>query len=125
MLKRSIIILLLAAGSILPSAAQTDTVMAPQVIYTAMPKSYTIADIEVTGAPNFLPEKVKEYAGLRIGERIEVPGTELTNAAKRLLNQGLFSTVKINIIKTAGDKVWLEYALRQQPRIHEINYTGM
>lgn len=125
MLKRSVIIMLLAAGAVMPSAAQTDTVMAPQVIYTAMPKAYSIAGIEVTGAPNFLPEKVKEYAGLQIGERIEVPGTELTNAAKRLLNTGLFSTVKINVTKTTADKVWLEYALRQQPRIHEINYLGM
>ncbi len=117
--------MLLAAAAAMPSVAQTDTVVAPQVIYTAMPKVYSIADIEVTDAPNFLPEKVKEYAGLRIGERIEVPGTELTNAAKRLLNTGLFSTVKIKVTKTVGDKVWLEYALRQQPRIHEINYIGM
>lgn len=126
MLKRlAFIIALILSASAIPVAAQTDTIQNPQVIYTAMPKTYTIGGIEVTGADNFLPEIVKSYAGLRVGDRIEVPGTELTNAAKRLINQGLFSTVKINVVKTVGNQVWLEYALRQQPRIHEINYIGM
>lgn len=125
MLKRFVIILTLVLTSALGAVAQTDTVQAPQVIYTAMPKVYTIGGIEVTGVYNFLPEIVKGYAGLRVGDRIEVPGTELTNAAKRLMDQGLFSNVKINVTKTVGNQVWLEYALRQQPRIHEVNYIGM
>lgn len=125
MLKRSVLIMTLALGGAISAVAQSDTVMAPQVIYTAMPKTYTIGGIEVTGAPNYMPEIVKNYAGLKVGDRIEVPGVELTNAAKRLMNQKLFSTVKINVVKTVGNQVWLEYALRQQPRIHEVNYIGM
>ena len=125
MLKRLSLILTVALTAALGAAAQNDTILNPQVIYTAMPKVYTIAGIEVTGADNYLPEIVKNYAGLKVGDRIEVPGTELTNAAKRLMDQKLFSTVKVKITKTVGNEVWLEYALRQQPRIHEVNYYGM
>ena len=110
------------------TAAQTlpgDTVTAPPVLFNAPPRTFVIAGIEVTGAPNYSPDVVRSYAGLKIGERIDIPGTEITAAAKRLLNQGLFAQVKIKVQKTAGGKVWLEYALRQQPRIHEVRYVGV
>ena len=41
-----------------------------------------------------------------------------------LTRQGLFSTIKIKVAKMAGDKVWLEFALKPQPRISAINYYG-
>ena len=118
--------LLLAAPTLLAQSAQTtDTVENPTVIFSNMPRTYTIEGIEVTGADSYQPEIVKSYAGLRVGDHIQIPGTEITNAAKRLQSQGLFSSVKIKVVRTAGNKVWLEYALRQQPRIHKVNYIGM
>ena len=102
--------------------AQRDTVSNPKVIYGSIPHTYTIAGIEVTGAPNFSPQIIQDYAGLSVGERIEIPGTELTNAAKRLMAQKLFSQVKIRVAKTVGNQAWLIYDLRQQPRIHSIEY---
>lgn len=125
MLKRLTLILTVALTATFGASAQNDTIQNPQVIYTAMPRVYTIAGIEVTGANDYLPEIIKNYGGLKVGDHIEVPGTELTNAAKRLMDQKLFSTVKIKVTKTVGNDIWLEYALRQQPRIHEVNYIGM
>ncbi len=109
------------------AAAQTptDTVASPKVIYNGVPRTYTIAGIEVTGAPNYSPQVIQNYAGLNIGERIEIPGTEITNAAKRMMSQGLFSQVKIRVEKTVGTEAWLVYDLRQQPRIRSVEYNGM
>ena len=107
--------------------AQTpnDTVYAPKVIFTGMPRTYEIAGIEVRGADNYDDFIIINYAGLKEGQRLEIPGEELTDAAKRLWRQGLFSKVQIEVEKTAGDKAWLVYNLRQQPRISSINYNGM
>ena len=102
-----------------------DTVYAPNVIYSGMPNSYEIAGIKVTGVPNYEDYIVIGYAGINIGDRVEIPGPEITNAVKRLVRQGLFSSVKIIVEKTAGDRAWLEYALKPQPRISEINYRGV
>ncbi len=119
----------LMAALMLPAAAiaQTpaDTITNPKVIYGSLPRTYTIAGIEVNGAPNFNAQTIQNYAGLSIGERIEIPGTELTNAAKRLMAQKLFSQVKIRVAKTVGGQAWLVYDLRQQPRIHSVEYRGM
>nr|MDE7449017.1 outer membrane protein assembly factor BamA [Paramuribaculum sp.] len=77
--------------------AQTpnDTVYAPKVIFTGMPRTYEIAGIEVRGADNYDDFIIINYAGLKEGQRLEIPGEELTDAAKRLWRQGLFSKVQI------------------------------
>jgi len=116
---------LCAAAPRLRAQAPADTITNPQVIYTAMPRTYTIAGIVVSGADNYNPEVVMNYAGLRVGDRVQVPGSELTNAAKRLMAQGLFSQAQVVIDKIVDNKVWIEYALRQQPRIREVRYVGM
>ncbi|WP_410522260.1 BamA/OMP85 family outer membrane protein [Muribaculum intestinale] len=104
--------------------APVDTVYNPNILYTGMPKSYEIAGIEVTGVPNYEDYIIIGYSGLNVGDRVEIPGPDITNAAKRFARQGLFSTIKIKVAKMAGDKVWLEFALKPQPRISAINYYG-
>ena len=109
------------------AAAQTsnDTIYAPNIIYSAMPKKYEIAGIKVTGVSNYEDYIVIGYSGLSEGQVVEIPGPEMTNAAKRFWRQGLFSKVQIKVEKVCGDKAWLEIALRQQPRVSQINYKGM
>lgn len=108
-------------------SAQTsaDTIRNPRVVFTGLPRTYEIAGIEVTGADNFEPDIILRYAGLKVGERVDIPGAELTAASKRLWRQGLFSQVRIIVDKTAGDKAWLTINLRTQPRISDVRYFGM
>lgn len=105
--------------------AAVDTIYNPNVIYTGMPRSYEIAGIKVTGADNYEDYIIIGYSGLKIGDRVEVPGEDLKMAARRFWRQALFSNVQIKVEKIAGDKVWLEFALRQQPRISAVNYIGV
>ncbi|MBR5332196.1 MAG: outer membrane protein assembly factor BamA [Muribaculaceae bacterium] len=105
--------------------APVDTIYNPPVIFSSMPKQYEIADIKVTGNENYEEFIVIGYSGLKKGDIIEVPGSEITTAAKRLMKQGLFAQAQIKVEKIAGNKVWLEIALRTQPRISEINYIGV
>ncbi|MCC8176691.1 MAG: outer membrane protein assembly factor BamA [Bacteroidales bacterium] len=117
--------LLLTSPERLLAQESTDTVYNPTVLFNSMPRTYEIAGIRVTGAPNYDEKIVIGYSGLKEGERVTIPGKEITDAAKRLMRQGLFSQAQIKVEKTVGDKAWLEFALRTQPRISEINYIGM
>ncbi len=120
-------LLLIAIGAVEAKAqtAPTDTIYAPKVLFNGMPRTYEIAGIRVTGAPNYDDFIILGYSGLKVGDRLEIPGTELTNAVKRLMRQGLFSQAQVKVEKTYGDQAWLEIALRTQPRISEVNYLGM
>lgn len=102
-----------------------DTIYNPPVIFTGTPKAYELAGIEVTGADNYEDFLIIGYSGLKIGDRIEVPGNEISTAAKRMMRQGLFAQAQIKVTKIAGNKVWLEFAMRTQPRISTVNYIGV
>lgn len=101
----------------------------PVVNYTATPKNYIIADIEVTGVEGTMYEDQKftlvGYSGLAKGQEIQIPGEDITNAVKRFWRHGLWSDVKIFQTKIEGDSTWLELKLTDRPRVSDIRYIGM
>lgn len=105
--------------------AAVDTIYAPDVIYSPLPKRYEIAGIEVKGLSDDEEYLVTGYSGLAIGDRVEIPGVDITDAVKRFWRQGLYSKVEINAVKIAGDKVWLEIVLQRQPRMSELKFEGV
>lgn len=121
----SVILLAFCNVAVSAQTQQADTLRNPKVIFTGMPHTYEIAGITVEGADNYEDHTILGYAGLKVGERIDIPGAEITAASKRLWRQGLFSQVQIVVDKLAGDKAWLIIRLRTQPRISEIHYYGI
>ena len=103
----------------------TDTVFNPTVVFTGIPRTYELAGISVEGASNYDDYIIIGYSGLKVGERLDIPGSELPAASKRLWRQGLFSKVQMVVDKVAGDKAWITIKLREQPRISAINYYGI
>lgn len=127
-MRYKILLILIAAFSVagsLMAQAPADTVYQPQISYSGVPRTYEIAGIEVTGADNYDPNNIIGYTGLRVGQEIEIPGNDATAAVKRLMRQQLFAQAQLKVDKIAGDKVWLEIAIRTQPRISQVNYIGM
>ena len=130
-----ILALMLAAAPMAASAQSTapvpaiglpaDTIYSPDIIYSPIPKSYEIAGISVTGVNNVEDYVIIGYSGLSVGERIDIPGDAISNSVKRFWRQGLYSKVQILVTKMVGDKVWLEIALRQQPRMTELKFEGV
>ena len=125
------IVWLLLAWVCLPLAAQepadtttVDSAQLPQITYGLQRQTYEIADIKVTGADSYEDFVLIGFSGLAVGDQIEVPGDQITKAVKRFWKQGLFSDVKIKANKIEGDKIWLEIALQQRPRVSEVVYQG-
>ncbi|MDH8702646.1 outer membrane protein insertion porin family [Dysgonomonadaceae bacterium PH5-43] len=109
--------------------AQTSQEKLPVVTYSMNSnyKKYTIADIKISGVENYGYEDyvLIGISGLSIGDKISVPGEELTNALKAYLKQGLFSWGKILINKQTNDSVWIEIALTPNPLISSIEFSGV
>ncbi len=97
----------------------------PVISYSLTPRKYEIADIKITGTKNYEDFVLIGFSGLSVGDKIDIPGDEITSAVKRFWKHGLFSDVKILATKVVGDKVWLEIQLKQRPRISEVKYTGI
>lgn len=123
-----IFVLTMALAPCVPASAQTplnDTIYAPDIIYSPIPKVYEIAGISVKGVSNTEDYVIIGYSGLSIGERIEIPGNAITTAVKRFYKQGLYSQVEISLEKVVGDKAWLQISLKEQPRMADIRFTGV
>jgi len=110
-------------------SVRTTTTSELNVNYTAPPKKYYIADINVTGVEGTMYEDQKfvlvGFSGLSKGQKIQIPGEDITNALKRFWRQGLFSDVKILQSEIEGDSIWLEIQLTDRPRVADIRYLGM
>ncbi len=96
-----------------------------EVEYSTTRKSYEIAGITVTGADNYEDFVIIGFSGLAVGDKIEIPGPQITKSLKRFWKQGLFSDVKIRATKMEAGKVWLEIALTPRPRVSEVVYNGL
>lgn len=109
------------------SAKSNDSLAGPVPVirYSASPSEYVIQGIKVTGNGVYDKDVLSAYSGLRIGQKVKVPGDDFTNAIKKFWKQGLFSDVKIYANKIEGDKIWVELAFKQRPRISDVIYTGV
>ena len=117
--------LVICSTSFAQEQAAQDTIYNPAVLYSATPKKYEIAGISVTGVKNYEDYVLIGFSGLSVGQLITIPGDDITTAVRRFWKQGLFSDVSISIEKAVGNKVWLNIALKQRPRISELNYQGI
>ena len=102
-----------------------DSTNLPVIEYSNSTPKYEIAGIKISGADNYEDFVLVGFSGLTVGDVINVPGDAITNAVKRFWKQGLFSDVKITASKIKDGKIWLNIALKERPRVSEINYNGL
>jgi outer membrane protein insertion porin family len=64
-------------------------------------------------------------SGLSVGQQIDLPGDEITDAIKHYWKYGLFSEVSITVDSLVQDKAYLHIHLQMRPRVSTINYVGL
>ena len=97
----------------------------PEISYSTSPKHCEIGGINVEGVEGYEDYVVIGLSGLSVGQEIDIPGQEITEAVKRDWRHGLFSKVSITADSIVDSKVYLTYHLALRPKITEINYTGV
>lgn len=118
------IALLLLLGALTTINAQ-EKIVNPEISYLGTPRSYAIAALNVTGGEGYEDYIITGISGLTIGQRVTVPGSEITDAVKRYWKHGLFSRISIKADSIVGDSIYLHIDLALRPRVSEINYTGV
>ena len=121
------ILLLLLFCTMLPAAAQDllRKEVAPVVDYGRTPKEYVLGGITVSGATNYDEYLLIALSGLQVGEKVTIPGEQITRAIRRYWRNGLFSNVSIKLDSVVRDSAYLHIQLTQRPRISAINYIGV
>lgn len=97
----------------------------PIIDYNRTPRTLHIANITVDGVQNYDEYLLIGLSGLTVGQAIEIPGDEISQAVKRYWRNGLFSNVAISVDSIVMDSVYLHIQLTQRPRVSQINYDGV
>ena len=106
-------------------ATAQDKIVNPDISYAGTPRTCVIGGIAVEGVDGYEDYVLTGLSGLTVGEEIEVPGSQITEAVKRYWRNGLFSKVKITADSIVGNKVYLCIHLGMRPRIKDIRYNGI
>ncbi|MBC7450763.1 MAG: outer membrane protein assembly factor BamA, partial [Cytophagales bacterium] len=88
------------------------------------PQEYYIGGITVTGVQFLDPEAIIALTGLKIGDKVTIPGDEISNSIKKLWEQGLIGDVEVVIKKVDGKNIYLEYILKERPRLSKFIFEG-
>ena len=88
-------------------------------------KKYTINSLTVSGEQSFNKKTVIAFTGLKVGDRIYIPGEKLSEITKKLWDQGLFSDIAFYITNIVGDKVDLELNIVELPKIKDVTIVGI
>lgn len=107
------------------AAMAQDKIQYPDISYAGTPRSVTIGGIAVSGADGYEDYMLTGISGLSVGQQIDLPGDEITDAIKHYWKYGLFSEVSIAVDSLVQDKAYLHIHLQMRPRVSTINYVGL
>lgn len=88
------------------------------------PETYEVGSIRITGADNYDHQSIQIIAGIQVGDRISIPGDDITRAIKNLWEEELFSDVQILVDQIEGNTISLLFALQPRPKLSRFRFEG-
>ncbi len=91
----------------------------------AYPQKYIIKEIKVEGVDHLDHNTLIALSGLKIGDQIEIPGDNLTDAIKKIWNENIIGDIQLYIDKVEGDQISLVFVLVEKPRLGKVFLRGI
>lgn len=89
-------------------------------------KEYTIGGVNITGIRYLDTSIVYSIANIQPGDKFVHPGAEIFGKAiTNLWRQKLFANVQILVTRIEDDKVWIEIAVQERPRLGNYKFYGV
>ncbi|RSK30143.1 outer membrane protein assembly factor BamA [Hymenobacter metallilatus] len=115
-------VLALALGAAPATTAFAQTQAVPE---GEQAQRYTLGGITISGARYLDPNTLIGLTGLKIGDPITIPGEEIGRAIRKLWDQGILGDVSVSITRTEGSQVFLDFNLKERPRLSKFEFTGI
>ncbi len=96
-----------------------------QQIDYASPKEYEIGGITVTGTEQLDQNALIQLSGLKVGDKITIPGDATADAIRKLWKQKLFSDIEISAVKIQDNVIFLDLKIKEQPRMSRFSFEGV
>lgn len=101
------------------------TVSADDLLNYANPKEYEITGLTITGTRYLDPNSLVSLTGLKVGDKIRVPGEMVGSSVRKLMESGLLDDVETFATHMGEGKLALMYKVRERPRLYRVNFMGV
>lgn len=91
----------------------------------AAPKEYEVGGITISGTQYFDQNTIIMASGIHVGEKIQIPGTRISEAIDNLWKQGFFEDVGIYASKIQGNTIFLDIKVTERPRLSKFSFKGI
>jgi outer membrane protein insertion porin family len=88
------------------------------------PVEYKIAGITIQGITDLDKNAIITLSGLTVGDKIMIPGEEISKAITKLWAQNLFADIQIQVSKILGTNIFLDIVLQELPRLSKFGFKG-
>ena len=113
--KKSIILFILTIGTF--SFGQTESFVKG--------KTYELDSLTVSGIKTFNEQTVISYSGLRKGQKIKVPGEEVSSVINKLWGLELFSNINVFVTNVENNKISLDIEIEELPTLTDVKINGL
>jgi len=120
------LLLLLALLSPLGASAQQQNQQKTNIVvdYNS-PKEYVIGGLEVSGIQYLGKDQILSLTGLSVGDKITIPGEDISAIIKRIYMQRYFSDVSVHIDSVIRDTAYIRFDLLERPRVSRWEFEGI
>lgn len=84
-----------------------------------------IGGVTVEGIQEANDKAIITISGLRVGDKIQVPGPKIQKAIKALWKLQLFRDIQVQEIDRKGDIIFLKITVQEMPRLADFELTGV
>lgn len=127
LLRISFALLTMCAG-VFSAGAQEPTSVDPELLNlenARVPKEYVIAGVAITGIHHLDTSIVLSIAAIQVGDKVTIPGTDVfAKCIQNLWRQKFFSNVQIYFTRLEGERLWIEIAVTERPRLGNFKFIG-
>ncbi|MGB1448644.1 MAG: BamA/OMP85 family outer membrane protein [Flavobacteriaceae bacterium] len=88
-------------------------------------KEYTIDSIQVVGLKSFNEKTVISYSGLRRGQKVRLPGDQISSIINKLWNLDLFSDINFYATQVNDNSLTLQIEIEELPTLNEVKIYGL
>ncbi|MEL0199402.1 MAG: POTRA domain-containing protein, partial [Gammaproteobacteria bacterium] len=88
-------------------------------------KTYELDSLTVSGIKTFNEQTVISYSGLRKGQKIKVPGEEVSSVINKLWGLELFSNINVFVTNVENNKISLDIEIEELPTLTDVKINGL
>ncbi|GAB3541677.1 outer membrane protein assembly factor BamA [Spirosoma fluminis] len=98
---------------------------ANELLNYASPKEYEITGLTITGTRYLDPNSLVSLSGLKVGDKVRLPGEANGSSVRKLMESGLLDDVELFATPSGEGKVALMFRVRERPRLYKVSFLGV